>query len=352
MPRIIYYTKYTQLGASSRLRSIQFFPFLEKQGYAITHQALFGDNYLVHLYKKSRLKLLYLVLGYVKRMWNLLFVFKYDVIIIEKELFPFFPAWFELILKKTGKGYFVDYDDAIFHSYDLSKNKFIRKFLADKIDIVMKNSKCVFAGNGYLAKRAQNAGADKIIILPTVIDVDKYRQIDNKDATRFTLGWIGSPTTFKYIENLFPVFYQLKEKYPEFYVNIIGAKPQEEVKDFIHFIPWTEEGEVFEINKFDLGIMPLHMTPWELGKCSYKLIQYMGCGVAVLASPVGMNVEVVTDGLNGFLVEDDNWFDFIEKYILDEKLSINQGQNGRNLIDSKYNIQANLQMIIKEFEHN
>ncbi|NBL64818.1 glycosyltransferase [Flavobacterium sp. NST-5] len=351
MPKVIYFTKYTKLGASSRLRSIQFFPFLEEQGFRITHQALFGNQYLSYLYKKSKLKLLYLFLGYVKRFLSLLFIFRYDFIVIEKELFPYFPAWIEIALNRLGKKYYVDYDDAIFHKYDLSRNPFIKKFLHDKIDIVMKNSQCVFAGNSYLAERAQKAGAKNIKLLPTVIDIGKYKKIDNKNKANFTLGWIGSPSTYKYVEKLLPTFYQLKESYPHFYVNIIGAKPYPDTIDFINYIPWSENQEVLEINKFDIGVMPLELSPWELGKCSYKLIQYMGCNVAVLASPVGMNVEVVQDNYNGFLVEDTAWFEFIEKYILDKNLTTIHGENGRQLVDTKFNIQVNLDTIIKEFQN-
>ncbi len=351
MPKVIYYTKYTQLGASSRLRSIQFFPFLEKEGYQVKSQALFSDRYLSYLYKKSKLKLFYLILGYFKRLFSILSVFKYDVIVIEKELFPYFPAWFEIMLNRMGKNYIVDYDDAIFHKYDLSSNKYIKKFLHNKIDVVMKNSKCVFAGNSYLAERAKNAGAQNIKILPTVIDVTKYKKIDNKDNSKFTLGWIGSPSTYKYIEELTPTFYKIKERYPDFYVNIIGAQPHAETKDFINIIPWKENREVIEINKFDVGVMPLALTPWELGKCSYKLIQYMGCSIATLASPVGMNVEVVTDDYNGFLVKDNEWFELIEKYILNKELTLIHGENGRHLVDSKFNIQSNLKIITAEFQN-
>jgi glycosyltransferase involved in cell wall biosynthesis len=333
------------------LRSFQFFPFLGEKNFEVYYSSLFSDKYLNALYKKSKVKVLYLLAGYVKRMFSLLSVRKYDIIVIEKELFPYLPAWAETRLKKAGINYFVDYDDAIFHNYDLSSNKIIRKYLSDKIDTVMQSSKCVFAGNSYLAKRAEKAGASKIIILPTVIDSKKYYKINNKNTENFTLGWIGSPTTYKYIEELFPVFYKLKHEFPNFRVNIIGAKQTEETRDFVHFIPWKEQTEVEEINKFDLGIMPLHETPWELGKCSYKLIQYMGCSVAVLGSKVGTNADVIIPGYNGSFVQDDDWYSAIKKYIEEKEQTIIEGEKGRLLIDSKYNIENNINKILEGFEN-
>ncbi|MEC5174859.1 glycosyltransferase family 4 protein [Chryseobacterium nepalense] len=351
MKKIVYFTKYSSLGASSRLRSFQFFSSLQEKGFEVSHSCLLGDRYLSALYDNRKSRFLYLVAGYFKRMLVLLSVKKYHIVVIEKELFPYLPAWAEVALNKAGIGYFADYDDAIFHNYDLSKNKWLRKFLSDKIDIVMKNSKCVFAGNSYLADRAKKAGARKIILLPTVINRNKYYKIDNKDLSHFTLGWIGSPSTYKYIEELFPVFKKLNEEFPHFRVNIIGAKQSPETDGFISFIPWNENTEVEEINKFDLGIMPLHYTPWEQGKCSYKLIQYMGCSIAVLASPVGMNNDIVNPGKNGDFVHGDDWYNAIKKYIENKQITIQEGHEGRMLIDSTYNTDNNLKKIIRAFEN-
>ncbi|WP_313097161.1 glycosyltransferase [Empedobacter sp.] len=336
--KLLYFTKYSKKGASSRLRSIQFFPYFKDKGYVIKHSPLFSDSYLNALYNKKNLKNLIIIQCYIKRFFAIFFINKYDLIVIEKELFPYLPPIVELIFKRLGIKYIVDYDDAIFHNYDLSKNPYL-KLISNKIDVVMKNSYYVFAGNSYLAKRASDAGAKNILILPTVIDTTKYNIIQNSDKSKFTLGWIGSPSTFKYIEELFPVFEKIKIKHLDFQVNIIGAKQKKEIyNDFINFIPWTEITEVEEINKFDIGIMPLHNTPWELGKCSYKLIQYMGCAKAILGSPVGMNNDVIIENFNGFIVKDNDWITSIEYCILNLKEVSNLGINGRKLVEKKYNL--------------
>ncbi|MFV0162206.1 glycosyltransferase family 4 protein [Empedobacter falsenii] len=353
MKKVLYFTKYTSLGASSRLRSLQFIPFLKKHGYQVDSSPLFHDKYLLALYNKKKSKNFYLIQGYLKRFFRLFTIYKYDIIVIEKELFPYLPSWFEQLFKKLNIKYIVDYDDAIFHNYDLNNKKIIRKLLSKKIDNVMKASDCVFAGNSYLAKRAKSAGAKKVVILPTVINTDNYYKIEKVTTNeKFILGWIGSPSTYKYVEKLIPVFTELKRNYPNFFVSIIGAKQNEEtLDDFIKYIPWSEKTEIIEINKFSLGIMPLNETPWELGKCSYKLIQYMGCSIAVLASPVGMNNDVVIPGFNGNFVYANDWYSAIEKYINDINSTIEQGENGRKLIESTYNLEHNLKLIIENFEN-
>ena len=119
--KILYFTKYTNLGASSRLRSFQFFPLLEASGFRVEVSPLFNDNYLKALYNKKKIKNLIIIFCYIRRFFHLFKVRNYDLIVIEKELFPYFPAFVEIIFNRLNIKYIVDYDDAIFHKYDLNK---------------------------------------------------------------------------------------------------------------------------------------------------------------------------------------------------------------------------------------
>jgi hypothetical protein len=171
--KILYFTKYTRKGASSRLRSYQYFPYLEARGFKITVSPFFDDQYLENLYAhQSTIK--QIIKAYIRRFLALRKVFKYDWIFIEKELFPYFPAWFETLFSLLKIKYIVDYDDAIFHNYDLNPNPIIRFLLKRKIDKVMKYSNMVIVGNEYLANKAREAKASKIQIIPTVIDLTRY----------------------------------------------------------------------------------------------------------------------------------------------------------------------------------
>src|SRR5690606_10269230 len=123
-----------------------------------------------------------------------------------------------------GVEYFVDYDDAVFHNYDLSSNKLIRKFLSKKIDWVMKFSGCVVAGNDYLADRARDAGAKRIEIIPTVIDLERYGVKNHGESSdSFVVGWIGTKTTFE--KHLLPCRNWIKEiqkENPDVHFHIVG----------------------------------------------------------------------------------------------------------------------------------
>ena len=349
--KILYFTKYSRKGASSRLRSYQYFTYLEKDGCDIQVYPLFDDEYLKNLYQGKK-PVLKIISAYIARFWQLRKITKTDIIFIEKELFPYLPAFVEQMLNFLGFNYIVDYDDAIFHNYDLSSNTWMRRLLSKKIDRVMASSKTVIAGNSYLASRAIEAGAKKIEVIPTVIESHRYQKKEfNYSNEPIIIGWIGSPSTLKYLDPLLSVFKRLAENY-HMQVHIIGAASYKVdlPNSIVKYIDWEEQTEAIQIEKFDIGIMPLSETPWAKGKCAYKLIQYMASGLPVIASPVGMNKEVVLDGENGFLANtDEQWYTSIEKYILNMNLRKEHGQKGYELVQNKFTVNSQLEKLIRIF---
>ena len=293
--KVLLLTKYPRMGASSRLRSLQYLPALADEGVEVTVSSLFDEPYLKSLYEGGRRPRRHAVLLYVRRLLVLFSGLRYDLVWMEKELFPYFPAIFERLLSLIGIKYVVDYDDAIFHNYDMSRSGLIRKVLGRKVDTVMAHSACVIAGNEYLASRATQAGASRVEIIPTVVDHTRYRLSHSKEAGNLVIGWIGSPSTQRYVVDIKDALQAVCGKL-DARLMLVGATG-EIVKQLnglpVEVIPWSEDTEVENIAKMDVGIMPLVDGPWERGKCGYKLIQYMASGVPVVASPVGVNVDIV-----------------------------------------------------------
>jgi glycosyltransferase involved in cell wall biosynthesis len=205
----------------------------------------------------------------------------------------------------------------------------------------------VIAGNNYLAERAYAAGAERVQVIPTVIDLDKYRMKEKDDKNIFVIGWIGTKSTFRYLYPLKNALSRLIENYG-IYVHIVGGKELLGLgKNEIH-IEWSEENEVNSILTFDVGIMPLEDGYWEKGKCGYKLIQYMGCGLPVVASSVGANNDIVINGESGFLVQEESgWYEKIEQYIVNPDLRKLHGMKGRQLVESKYSVQRQINKYIE-----
>jgi len=338
--KLLVFTRYSRLGASSRLRAYQYLPYLKNKGFEVDVSCLFEDDYLKSLYTSKRKSKVGVLIAYAKRLLKLLKSKDYDVLWIEKELFPGLPALAEYLLARLGVRYIVDYDDAIFHNYDKNSSWLVHTFLRYKIDTVMKYATTVIAGNEYLAQRARVAGAVNVEIIPTVVDIKRYTVTPKNSQQDLVIGWIGSPATQHYLLELTPVFNALKREF-NIHFLAIGANQQGLEKTPIEALSWTEETEILSIQKFDIGIMPLSDSHWERGKCGYKLIQYMACGLPVVGSSVGANKQIINHGVNGFLVKNlSDWEQALRSVLRDVTLRKSMGYEGRKMVELRYSLQA------------
>lgn len=338
--RVLLLSKYARLGASSRLRSYQYLPFLHKNGVNVVVAPLFDDAYVQGLYARAVPKWRVLV-GYLKRLLVIFRVSSYDVLWVEKEAFPWLPQFFEFLLLARGTPIVVDYDDAVFHRYDIHRSKVVRFLLGQKIDRIMSSADVVIAGSEYLINRARSAGAKRIEKIPTVVDLGRYAERPETNSHGVvTIGWIGTPGTAPYLLPLIPVFKALRETC-RVRVMAIGANNRTEFEGVIETVPWSEATEVALLSEVDVGIMPLPDEPFERGKCGYKLIQYMVTGLPVVASPVGENSYIVRVGVNGFLPDDHSqWLESLAKLCNSPSLRKQMGIAGRSIVEKEYSLEA------------
>jgi len=340
MTRIVALSRYGRLGASSRARLFQYWPYLVARGIEVEACPFLPDDYLRLLYSKGTRSWRLSLEAYLRRFALLLRRRDYSLLWIEKEIFPWLPSWAEWLLARAHVPYIVDYDDAIFHNYDLNPRRLVRVCLGRKIDSVMRHAALVTAGNDYLADRARQAGAKRVEVIPTAIDLERYTPRPRNEKDSFTIGWIGTPITSKYLTM---VQSALEEacRHHNTRVALIGSGDVHLAGVRCSIRPWSEETEVEEIQALDVGIMPLPDTPWERGKCAYKIVQYMACSLPVVASPVGMNREIVTDGANGFLAATrGEWVASLEALRKDSGLRRRMGHSGRIKAEKEYSLQV------------
>lgn len=334
--RVLLLARYDRLGASSRLRSYQYLPYLKTYGIDVTVAPLLVDGYVRSIYVGKHGDPMATIETYLRRLGYLVKSRSYDLLWIEGELLPWLPAWFESLMAATGVKYVVDYDDAIFHRYDLHRSKMVRALLGRKIDTIMRRAETVIVGNSYLADRAKQAGAKRVEYLPTVVDLARYPEWPPRDRQVFTIGWVGTPVTAGYLEVIRPALAQIGRTV-DVRLAIVGARAIEFEGVETEARAWSEETEAADIREFDVGIMPLQDTLWERGKCGYKLIQYMACARPVVASPVGVNSTIVDAGENGFLATTtDDWVRALRALHDDRELRLRMGTAGRLKVEKHY----------------
>jgi glycosyltransferase involved in cell wall biosynthesis len=343
--KVLSLTKYGRMGASSRMRSIQYLPFSVNAGYEVTCQVLLKDELLSRRYRVGKYGAASLVRAYAERVRLLLKRNAFDVIWIEKEAFPWWPVSVELMLL-SGTPYILDYDDAVFHSYDMHRLWAVRKLFGARLNRLMNKAALVTAGNRYLAQRASDAGAPWVEVLPTVVDLDRY-PIRSHSEVHPDLGttgvlrvvWIGSPSTAHYLNLLRETLKQVAMQTP-FVLRVIGAAGVDIPGVEVETVAWTEDTEVALISSCAVGIMPLEDSPWEKGKCGYKLIQYMACSLPVVASAIGANVEIVEDGKSGYLAtSSEDWVTALRTLLESSALRQRMGKVGRVRVENKYCLQ-------------
>ena len=348
--RVLVLTRYGRLGASSRLRMGQYVPWLRKDNISCEMQEFFPDAMLDGRYRGGRYDFGALTNAYWRRVRALLGGRAAELLWIEKEALPWMPAWVERALLGNIP-YVLDYDDALFHNYDLHPSRLVRAVLGRRIDVLMRRARLVIAGNDYLAGRAREAGARWVEIVPTVIDLDRYYLRDPiSSSSVLRVVWVGSPSTVQYLRSIEKALVELG-KQVRFKLRVVGAEISMPGVD-IECMPWSEGSEVASIAECDVGIMPLKDSPWERGKCGYKLIQYMACGLPVVASPVGVNTQIVREGENGFLADTpEAWRHALGHLLREASLRESMGRVGRSGVEELYCVQQvapRLAMLLKQ----
>ncbi len=348
--RLLILPRYTEKGPSSRVRMDQYLPYLKETGFEITIHPFFDDGYIDSLYSHRPIKIPAVIHSFWNRVWISLHKRKYDLIWLQQELLPWIPFDMEKVLYSKKIPLLVDYDDAVFHRYDLHKSPFIRLLLRKKIDHVMEIASGLTVGNAYLAERAEQAGARNIHILPSVVDTKKYHCKSKEAQTVFIIGWLGTPKTIHFLETIKSALENVLNNTTR--LIIVGADIPDSLKDLpIQSQTWNEDTEIDQILQFDVGIMPLIDAPFERGKCGYKLIQYMACGLPVVASPVGVNQSIVEQGINGFLASTtEEWTDAIIKLKDDANLRQKMGMAGRKKVESHYSLESTAAQLVNLFD--
>lgn len=338
--RILMLPKYDASGASSRLRTYQYIEALKAFGIEADVHPLLDNNYVADLYERQ-VSPLRVAGSYARRLATLLSAGRFDAVWVEKEVLPWLPMWFERIALLRRQPVVVDYDDALFHRYDEHRSGLVRKLYGRKIDAVMRGADLVTAGNEYLSSRATSAGARRVEWLPTVVDLARYPSpVARMPVDELVIGWIGSPSTAHYLQQVTPALNALKQRH-SFRCIAIGARADQLEGTPFESVMWSEAAEVEMLSGVDIGIMPLADEQWERGKCGYKLIQYMAVGRPVVASPVGVNKSIVDVGGNGYLAgTTDEWISTLDRLLGQPKLRMAMGSMGRQHVESNYSLQA------------
>lgn len=351
MKRILALTRYDTTAASTRQRFVQFEPALRNAGFQLEVRPLFGAGHMDSLVAGRRPSPLEVAKRFVERLLIFARQPECDCFWVQYELFPYAPGLLERLAFISGLPVVYDYDDAIFHKYDLHSSAVVRQLFGEKMRPMIAEAAHVVAGNEYLADYARRWNA-KVTVVPTVVDTNQYRPKPGHRTGPPVIGWIGSPSTWRYVRPLLPLLRQLCEQRQARMLAIgAGSAAKEDQFDGLELQPWSEASEIEDIQSMDIGIMPLPNEPWARGKCGYKLIQYMACEVASVGSPVGVNRTILTHGETGLLATTmEEWSEALENLLNEPDLRQKLGMAGRASVIADYSLERWAPSLVSIFE--
>ena len=268
---------------------------------------------------------------------------RFDIVYLEREIFDNPSDTFESEFRRQAPCMVLDLDDAVFLRYP------------EKFERLVPMSDLLVAGN-YLLRDHFSAVHPRIFVMPTCIDLDCYRL--SRRSTNVgppIIGWMGTTTNLSYLKIAAPALRKLAQS-SSFELRLIAGEslPLKELDLSgvnLRFLPWNPDTEVDEIAKFDIGIMPLRDDEWSKYKCGLKLLQYMSLGIPGVASPVGVNAEIIEHGINGFLATDDqSWIDGLQALVTDVGLRKRTGEAARRTVEERFSLDINVPRLAAALE--
>jgi glycosyltransferase involved in cell wall biosynthesis len=348
----------TGQSPSQRFRFEQYLNILEQNDILVSSQSFWDQQTWSILYKKgyTYLKIIGFIKGMARRFLKLFQLSKTDFVFIHRECLPIGPPFIEWVIAKVLKKKIIyDFDDAIWLPNTTKENKVVAHLKCHwKVSRICSYSHAVSAGNEYLVEYAKDF--NKVVTLnPTTIETTALHNpnLHSKEPTdKIVIGWTGTHSTLHYLDEIVPAMIQLFEEHPDqFKLVIIADRKPEYNIPFLKFIPWSKQNEIKDLMRFDIGIMPLTDDQWARGKCGFKALQYMALEIPAIASPVGINITLIDDGINGFLANEKNeWLTILKQLLFNKELRKLVGVNGRKKVISNYSVISNSSTFLSLFD--
>ena len=326
-----------------RFRLEQWEPLLRERGVEIIYRSFENAalNRILYQPGQTAAKIREVIRAFQRRREHLRDAREFDVIYLFRESALLGPAWFERLLYRTGVPIVFDFDDAVFLSYKSPANGYLSylKFPA-KTKTACSLAAHVTAGNEYLADYARQFN-DNVTIIPTTLDVEKCQPVYRaSQPVAPVIGWSGSFSTLQHLDTLRGVLQRLAQT-ETFRLRVICPTNYELPGVDVEVVKWRSATEIADLQPLDIGLMPLPDNLWTRGKCGFKALQFMALGLPVVCSPVGVNADIIQDGVNGLLARtDDEWLAHLQRLLHDTELRLRLGRAGRRTVEEKYSAQV------------
>jgi len=347
--KVLALSSYPIEAAATRYRLAQFVAPLAARGITMEVRPFLDSSLFASLYRREEMwrtavKLLDAGWRRFGEVWR---ARDFDVLLVQREAMLFGPPVIEWLSMRYGDCPLVlDLDDATYLSYVSPVYGRLGSRLKwfGKTDDLIRWAKIVTCGNRNIAEYVESKGVRSVVI-PTVVDMEKFRPaVESKrnEIHEPVLGWIGTYSTFEYLESIFPALQQLARSH-SFRLKVIGAG-RENVRlpgVAIENSAWSMEREIADFQSFDVGLYPLVESPWAAGKSGFKAIQYMAVGIPYVVTPVGACADIgVANETHLCATTQKEWCDALAQLLSNAELRASMGEAGRRYALQHYTVAA------------
>ncbi len=344
MKKILVLSPYPEgFAAGQRLKYEQYFSSWEEEGFVLRKSSFFDKRTWDVLWKKGFYikKVFGTLKGYIRRFQDLVKIKDYDIVYIFMWATPIGLPFYEWIIKKSGKKIIYDFDDAIFTRSDyfslmtMIKGDYKLKFLIKYANEIILSSPFNL---DYCKKNNIYSAATYI---PCSLDLGRFTSRQKKIGDPPVIGWTGTFSSKPYLDSIKPILYELK-KYLEYKIIFITNFEYELPGLDLEIIEWSEETEIEDLHKIDIGLYPLTESSWSLGKGGLKTLQYMAAGIPTVSTDFGTVRNFIKHNENGFLVRTKpEWISAILEIITNDYLREKIIDSARQTVEERYSVTAN-----------
>ena len=346
--RVLGVCSYPIEAAATRFRLDQYVEPLREHGIKLTVRPFLGSAEFRQLYRKSGFsKLLFPTARSVfRRFRDVLESGSYDLLYVQREAMPFGPGFFEWIYQTVGRlPTVLDLDDATYIPYESPTYGKLGSYLKffSKTNRLIDRADLVISGNRFIAKHVESRGSDTVVI-PTIVDTDVFTPAAKGNEVP-VMGWIGTHSTFPFLERIFPILHELAGKF-RFRLKIVGSgRPAVDIPGIeIENLEWRLDREVIDFQTLDIGLYPISVSSsanddWLAGKSGFKAIQYMSVGVPSVISPVGVCGEIGEAGATHLnAATDKDWYNHLDKLLSEPEVRVRMGQSARRYAEEHFSL--------------